>query len=48
MSETGIEEERGYARAIERVEAGVSLLVWVAVYAAAVAVVLLDVLVWRP
>ena len=46
MSETGIEEAREY-RVQKRVESGVSLLWWLAVYTAAVVVVLLDVLVWR-
>lgn len=32
----------------ERVNAGVHLLVWVAVYAAALIVVFLDLFVWRP
>ena len=47
MTETGIENEPGY-RAIKRVESGVSLLIWLAVYAAAVIVVLFDLMVWRP
>lgn len=47
MSETGIEEEREYSRAIARVEAGVSLLVWLVVYATALVVVALDVFMWR-
>lgn len=46
-TETGIENERAY-KIEERVRAGVHLLVWIAVYAAAVCVVLMDVLVWRP
>lgn len=32
----------------KRIEAGVGLLVWVAIYGLAVAVLLLDMLVWRP
>lgn len=47
-TETGIENEARYKRTEERVRAGVHLLVWIAVYAAAVCVVLMDVLVWRP
>ena len=47
MSETGIENEREY-EILKRVEGGVHLLVWLAVYGAAVIVVLLDVLFWRP
>lgn len=47
MSETGIEREREY-KVLQRVDSGVHLLVWLAVYGAAVAVVLMDLLVWRP
>ena len=47
MSETGIEQEREY-EILKRVEGGVHLLIWLAVYGAAVIVVLLDVLFWRP
>lgn len=48
MSETGIEGEVGYAtKAQARVDAGVSLLVWVLVYAIALTVVWLDVFYWR-
>ncbi len=32
----------------ERIEGGVSLLGWIAVYTVAVGVLLLDMLVWRP
>ena len=45
-SETNIEQEREY-KILKRVEGGVHLLVWLAVYGAAVVVVLLDVLWWR-
>ena len=47
MSETDIENDARYQRIVERVDAGVHLLVWVAVYAAAVVVVCLDVFIWR-
>lgn len=47
MSETGIENERAY-KIEQRVEGGVHLLVWLAVYGAAVVVLLLDLLYWRP
>lgn len=47
MSETGIEQEREY-KVLQRVEGGVHLLVWLAVYGAAVIVLLLDLLYWRP
>lgn len=47
MSETGIETDERYAKRVARVESGVSLLWWLVVYGIAVAVVLLDVLVWR-
>ena len=47
MSETGIEDERAY-KIKQRVEGGVHLLVWLAVYGAAVIVVLMDLLLWRP
>lgn len=47
MSETGIEEQ--YAKRVqERIDGGVHLLVWLAVYGVAITVVLLDVFVWRP
>ena len=48
MSETNIENDERYKRTTERVEAGVSFLLWFAVYATAITVVLLDVFVWRP
>jgi hypothetical protein len=48
MSETNIENDERYKRTTERVEAGVSFLVWFVVYGAALTVVLLDVFVWRP
>ena len=32
----------------ERIAAGVGLLTWIVVYTTAVAVILMDVLVWRP
>ena len=32
----------------ERIDAGVSLLTWILVYLLAVAVLMLDILVWRP
>lgn len=32
----------------KRIESGVSLLVWMLVYGAAIAVLFLDLLVWRP
>lgn len=49
MSETGIENEREYLteKLERRVDAGVSLLVWLAVYAVAVVVLCLDLFVWR-
>ena len=46
MSETGIEQERAY-KIEQRVEGGVHLLVWLAVYAAAVIVVFMDIFFWR-
>lgn len=46
-SETNIEQERDY-KIKERVEGGVHLLVWLAVYGCAAVVVLLDMFVWRP
>jgi hypothetical protein len=48
MSETNIENDERYKHTIKRVDAGVSFLVWFAVYATAITVVLLDVFVWRP
>lgn len=48
MSETNIENDERYTRTAKRVDAGVSFLVWFVVYGAALTVVLLDVLVWRP
>jgi len=32
----------------ERIDAGVSLLIWIVVYLLAVTVLMLDLLVWRP
>lgn len=46
-SETNIEQERDY-KIKERVEGGVHLLVWLAVYGCAVVVVVMDLLWWRP
>ena len=46
MSETGIEDERAY-KIKQRVEGGVHLLVWLAVYGAAVVVVFMDIFFWR-
>ena len=46
MSETGIEDERAY-KIRQRVEGGVHLLVWLAVYGAAVVVVFMDIFFWR-
>lgn len=46
MSETGIEQEREY-EILKRVEGGVHLLVWLAIYGAAVLVLMLDLLWWR-
>lgn len=49
MSETNIENDARYKRIVERTEAGVGLLIAFAlVYIAAIAVVFLDLLVWRP
>lgn len=48
MSETNIENDARYKRIVERADAGVGLLVWLAVYGVAVVVVMLDLLVWRP
>ena len=48
MSETNIENDARYKRIVERADAGVGLLVWLAVYGVAVVVVMLDMLVWRP
>lgn len=47
MSETGIENEREY-RILKRTQSGVHLLWWVLIYGAAVAVLLCDLLIWRP
>jgi hypothetical protein len=47
MSETGIEQEREY-KILKRVQAGIGLLWWVLIYALAIAVLMLDLLVWRP
>jgi hypothetical protein len=48
MSETGIEETKGYTpHHPTPIHTSPHPLVWVLVYAAAVAVVLLDLLVWR-
>lgn len=46
-SETNIEQEREY-KILKRVEGGVHLLVWLAVYGIAVIVVCLDLFIWRP
>ena len=49
MSETNIENDARYKRIVERTEAGTGLLIAFAlVYTAAAAVVLMDLLVWRP
>ncbi len=48
MSEQKIENDERYRHTTQRVDAGVSFLVWFAVYATAITVVLLDVFVWRP
>lgn len=48
MSETNIENDARYKRIVERADAGVHLLVWLAIYGVAVAVVMMDLLVWRP
>ena len=45
-SETDIESEREY-KVLKRVDGGVHLLVWMAVYAAAVIVVFMDIFFWR-
>lgn len=49
MSETGIENEREYRneKLVRRVNAGVSLLVWLAVYFIAAVVLCLDLFYWR-
>ena len=49
MSETGIENEESYRndKLLRRVDAGVSLLVWLAVYFIAVLVLCLDLFYWR-
>ena len=49
MSETGIENEEGYRndKLLRRVDAGVSLLVWLTVYGIAVVVLCLDLFYWR-
>lgn len=47
MSETGIEQERAY-KVEQRVKSGVHFLVWMVVYGVAVAVVLIDLFIWRP
>jgi len=46
MSETDIENDRAY-RTEQRVEGGVHLLVWVAIYGVAVVVVFMDIFFWR-
>ena len=49
MSETGIEFEKGYAqRAEDRAQSAWDFLLFFLTYTAAVAVVLMDLLVWRP
>lgn len=48
MSETDIENDARYKRIVERAEATPHLLVWLAIYSVAVAVVFMDLLVWRP
>ena len=48
MSETNIENDARYKRIVERVDATPGLLVWLAIYGVAVAVVFMDLLVWRP
>ena len=45
-SETNIEHERAY-KIEQRVEGGVHLLVWLAVYGIAVIVVFMDIFFWR-
>ena len=45
-SETNIEQERAY-KIKERVDGGMHLLVWLAVYGIAVVVVFMDVFFWR-
>lgn len=47
MSETGIENTREY-KIQKRIDSGVHLLVWMVVYGVAVAVVLIDLFIWRP
>ena len=47
MSETGIEDTREY-RVQKRIDSGVHFLVWLAVYGIAVAVVIIDLFIWRP
>jgi len=46
MSETDIENDRAY-RTEQRVEGGVHLLIWVAIYGVAVVVVFMDIFFWR-
>jgi hypothetical protein len=49
MSETNIENDARYKRIVERAEAGVGLLLaFVLVYIAAIVVVFLDMMMWRP
>ena len=49
MSETNIENDARYKRIVERAEAGTGLLIaFVLVYITAVAVVMLDMVMWRP
>lgn len=49
MSETGIENEESYRndKLLRRVNAGVGLLVWLAVYFIAALVLCLDLFYWR-
>ena len=49
MSETGIENEDGYRneKILRRVDAGVTLLVWLIVYSIAMVVLCLDLFYWR-
>lgn len=46
MSETDIENDRAY-RTEQKVEGGVHLLVWLAIYGVAVIVVVMDIFFWR-